>query len=141
MFGDGKHVSITSGTQAQVERLPVGPTPTGLYTYRCRVCMLDRRGQIYLDAVCMGMTWEEMIAHVNSKEHFNRAEDGRLDLHVQLNRERAGAARYARARGGAQRASPIGALHGALDQARGRRYDTLVRDAEGKIDPGHIYRD
>ena len=51
------------------------------------------------------------------------------------------AERYVRERGGAQRASPIGALHGALDRARGRRYDTFVRDAEGKIDPSHIYRD
>ena len=107
MFGDGEHVTITPGTRAQVEQLPVGPTPAGLYTDRCRVCMLDRRGDIYEDAVCMGMTWDEMIAHINSEGHFNRAEDGRLDLHVQLNMER----------DRAQRASPIGALHGALDRA------------------------
>lgn len=141
MFGDGEHVTITPGTRAQVEQYPVGPAPAGLYTYRCRVCMLDRRGEIYEDAVCMGMTWDEMIAHINGENHFNRAEDGRLDLHVQLNMERDRAARHARERDGAQRAFSIGALHGALDRARGRRYDALVRDAEGKIDPGHIHRE
>ena len=93
MFGDGPHVRITPGTRAQVEQLPVGPTPAGLHTYRCRVCMLNRRGGIYVDAVCMGMTWEEMIAHLQDKGHVDRANDGRLDLYVQLHRQRAAAQR------------------------------------------------
>jgi hypothetical protein len=116
------HGTITRGTRGQIEQVPVGPTPQGLHTFRCRVCMLTSRGDIYLEAVCVDMTWEDMTAHLQESGHIARSYDGRLEKYIE-HHERNFAAQRTTA-----------ALRRAM-QLEG------VRRCEGKHDPSRIFSD
>ena len=130
-------VRMTPGTRGQVEQTSVGPTPAGLHTYRCRVCMLNRRGSIYIEATCTDMTHEETKTHLREEGHLARSVDGRLERYIKYHEDREWEIHEERM--AALPGAPAPSMMEALANAHNRAADIL--SAGGRLDPNVIYRD